>query len=100
MSATFPPVRIPDPWEDHDDSWRQLRAEIEADFHQWQRDGIRGLSECDNNPREDVDMEDWLETVSQPHMVDWERYAAARLTDAELAAHSRDQRKFARENRA
>lgn len=55
----------------------EQREDLIDDFREWQRDGIRGLRECQNNPREDADFDEWLEMRSQPHMRDWQRYAAA-----------------------
>ena len=84
---------------DPDDLLEQLREELSDEFTDWVREGIRGTSEKDWNPREDVSLDDWLAQMSQPHMRDWERYAAARLSDKALVALSMGQRRWNRENR-
>ena len=68
------------------------------EFHAWQREGIRGRSQFDHNPREEVEFDVWLAAMSQPHIRDCERFRAAaeRLTDDELVAHSQGQRRFGR----
>ena len=42
------------------EAWEALRAEIEDEFADWVRNGIRGRSEHRDNPREYVDFSDWL----------------------------------------
>ena len=38
----------------------ELRDDLVDEFIEWQGNGIRGLRECDNNPREYVEFSDWL----------------------------------------
>lgn len=75
MNAYNPPCRQPDilaSWPSDDLQWAQ------DEFIEWQREGIRGLRECDNNPREDADFDEWLGQMSQPHIKDCERFRAAK----------------------
>jgi hypothetical protein len=99
-------TRIPITEDDPDLTFLAAREWAEDQFHEWQREGIRGLRECDNNPREDEDFSAWLVRMAQPHMVDCERFAAAMdwserglLSDARLIATARDHKKFNRLNR-
>jgi hypothetical protein len=69
------PVRVADPWPVTDpEAAREWALE---EYHEWVREGIRGTSEMDWNPREDVDFDEFLTARAQPHMVDADRYAAA-----------------------
>lgn len=73
MNAPFTPIDLHQ--REDASEWAQEQ------FHEWIREGIRGLRECDNNPREDADYDEWLDLMSQPHIRDCERFRAARLVE-------------------
>lgn len=75
--TTFPDTAKATPELDDEAAWETLRAECELEFREWQREGIRGLRECDNNPREDASFSAWLIDRARPHMIDCERYQEA-----------------------
>jgi hypothetical protein len=87
------PIHIPLVNDEGDDlEWLARRADALEHFREWQRDGIRGLRECENNPREEVDFSDWIVTraISDPSYLpalDWiERKEVERITGKESAA--------------
>jgi hypothetical protein len=86
------PIRDQCATDDGEDlEWLAAREAALDEYHEWQRDGIRGLRECDNNPREEVDFSDWIVTraISDPSYLpalDWiERKEVERITGREAA---------------
>lgn len=89
--------------DDPDAVFLAAREAALEDFNDWVRNGIRGLRECDDNPREYVDFSDWLieRARSYPDALDYmERRAVGRLTGSELVATAVNHRKFLRETRS
>jgi hypothetical protein len=86
------PIHIPLVNDEGEDlEWLAARQAAEDDFHEWVRDGIRGLRECENNPREEVDFSDFLieRAISDPSYLpalDWqERKEVEWITGREAA---------------